>query len=78
MRPRRTGTLAFISSSSAWTPLPFMSVYAASKAGLSAYVEALHKGIRPLGLRAVAVELGGFLLRCRIRGRGGRLRRRRR
>lgn len=60
MRPRRTGTLAFISSSSAWTPLPFMSVYAASKAGLSAYVEALHKEIRPLGLRAVAVELGGF------------------
>lgn len=37
-----------------------MSVYAATKAGLSAYVESLHKEIRPLGLRAVAIELGGF------------------
>jgi short-subunit dehydrogenase len=37
-----------------------MSHYAASKAGLSAYVEALHKEIRPLGLRCVAFECGGF------------------
>ena len=60
MRARGSGTLAFISSSSAWNSLPFMSLYAASKAGLSAFVESLHKEIRPLGLRAVAIECGGF------------------
>jgi NAD(P)-dependent dehydrogenase (short-subunit alcohol dehydrogenase family) len=60
MRAQRSGTLAFISSSSAWNSLPFMSLYAASKAGLSAFVESLHKEIRPLGLRAVAIECGGF------------------
>ncbi|KAK3339847.1 short chain dehydrogenase [Lasiosphaeria hispida] len=60
MRARRSGTLAFISSASAWNSLPFMSLYAASKAGLSAFVESLHKEVHPLGLRAVAVECGGF------------------
>ncbi|KAK0649029.1 hypothetical protein B0T16DRAFT_409311 [Cercophora newfieldiana] len=59
-RERGSGTLAFTSSSTAWAPLPFMSHYAASKAALSAYVEALHKEIRPLGLKAVAFECGGF------------------
>ncbi|KAL8288313.1 hypothetical protein RB597_000428 [Gaeumannomyces tritici] len=55
-----TGRIAFTSSSILWAPLPFMSHYAASKAGLSAYVEALHKEVRPLGIRCVAIECGGF------------------
>lgn len=37
-----------------------MSHYAASKAALSAYVESLHKEVRPLGIRCVAFECGGF------------------
>ncbi|KAK0743069.1 hypothetical protein B0T18DRAFT_430430 [Schizothecium vesticola] len=32
----------------------------AAKAGLSAFVESLHKEIRPLGLHALAIEYGGF------------------
>ncbi|KXJ87915.1 hypothetical protein Micbo1qcDRAFT_123975 [Microdochium bolleyi] len=59
-RAQGHGTLAFTSSSTLWAPLPFMSHYAASKAGLSAYVEALDKELRPLGIRCVAIECGGF------------------
>ncbi|KAK3317812.1 hypothetical protein B0T19DRAFT_298572 [Cercophora scortea] len=55
--PARIG---FTSSSSAWTPLPFMSHYASSKAALSAYVESLHKEVSPLGITCVAFECGGF------------------
>lgn len=54
------GCIAFTSSSVVWAPLPFMSHYAASKAALSTYVEALHKEVRPLGICCVAFECGGF------------------
>ena len=60
LRQQGHGSIGFTSSSAAWTPLPFMPHYAASKAGLSAYVESLHREIRPLGLRCVAFECGGF------------------
>lgn len=60
MRAQGHGSIGFTSSSTAWTPLPFMSHYAASKAALSAYVDGLHKEVRPLGLRCVAFECGGF------------------
>lgn len=60
LRAQGHGCIAFTSSSTLWGPLPFMSHYAASKAALSAYVEALHKEIRPLGIRCVAFECGGF------------------
>ncbi|KAK0630415.1 hypothetical protein B0T17DRAFT_589939 [Bombardia bombarda] len=57
-KPARIG---FTSSSTAWAPLPFMSHYAASKAALSAYVEGLHKELKPLGIQCVAFECGGCL-----------------
>ncbi|KAK3689576.1 hypothetical protein B0T22DRAFT_427941 [Podospora appendiculata] len=66
LRAARSGAAAaparigFTSSSTAWTPLPFMAHYAASKAALSAYVEALHKEVAPLGIDCVAFECGGF------------------
>ncbi|KAK3347938.1 hypothetical protein B0H65DRAFT_571356 [Neurospora tetraspora] len=44
----------------AWTSLPFMGTYSASKAALSSYVESLHKELRPLGIRCVSIECGGF------------------
>lgn len=60
LRSQGHGCIAFTSSSTAWTSQPFLSHYAASKAALSAYVEGLHKEIRPLNLRCVAFECGGF------------------
>ncbi len=60
LRTQGHGTIAYTSSSTAWAPLPFMSHYAASKAALSSYVEGLHRELRPLGLRCVAFECGGF------------------
>ncbi|KAK3995273.1 3-oxoacyl-reductase [Cladorrhinum sp. PSN332] len=51
--------IAYTSSSSLWTPLPFMSHYAASKAALSAYVESLGSELKPLGIDVVAFECGG-------------------
>jgi short-subunit dehydrogenase len=59
-RDQGHGIIAFTSSSTAWTPLPFMSHYAASKAALSAYVEGLHRELRPQGIQCVAFECGGF------------------
>jgi short-subunit dehydrogenase len=60
LRKQGHGCIAFTSSSVLWAPLPFMSHYAASKAALSTYVEALHKETRDLGIRCVAFECGGF------------------
>jgi short-subunit dehydrogenase len=59
-RAQGHGRIGFTSSSISWAPLPFMSHYAASKAALSAYVESLHKEVRPLGIQCVAFECGGF------------------
>ncbi|KAJ4171095.1 hypothetical protein NW754_007239 [Fusarium falciforme] len=59
-RAQGNGCIAFTSSGSAWTPFPFMSLYAASKAAMSSWVDALHKEVRPLGIRCVSFELGGF------------------
>jgi NAD(P)-dependent dehydrogenase (short-subunit alcohol dehydrogenase family) len=59
-REQGHGVLGFTSSASLWTPLPFMSHYAASKAALSTYVEALHKETRLLNIRCIAFECGGF------------------
>jgi NAD(P)-dependent dehydrogenase (short-subunit alcohol dehydrogenase family) len=59
-RAKGNGSIGFTSSSTAWVPLPFMSHYAASKAALSAYVESLHKEVRPLGIQCIAFECGGF------------------
>ncbi|KUL88319.1 hypothetical protein ZTR_04921 [Talaromyces verruculosus] len=60
-RNQGSGTLAFTSSSSARYTVPFMSHYCASKAALSTYVEALQTEVRPVGIRCVSFECGGFL-----------------
>ncbi|KAK4158719.1 putative dehydrogenase [Cladorrhinum sp. PSN259] len=56
---RSRPVIAYTSSSSFWTPLPFMSHYAASKAALSAYVESLGSELESLGVDVVAFECGG-------------------
>lgn len=59
-RAQGHGHIGFTASASSWGPLPFMSHYAASKAALSTYVEALHKEVRPLGISCVYFMCGGF------------------
>ncbi|KAL4880755.1 hypothetical protein BJY04DRAFT_228150 [Aspergillus karnatakaensis] len=59
-RAQGHGTITFTSSSSGWMALPFMSHYSMTKAALSTFAESLHKEISPLGLRAVAFDLGGY------------------
>ena len=57
---RQPITIAYTSSCTAWTSLPFLGTYCASKAALSTYVESLHKELSPLGIRCVTIECGGF------------------
>ncbi|KAK4227306.1 hypothetical protein QBC38DRAFT_195978 [Podospora fimiseda] len=57
--PQSRPVIAYTSSSSQWTPLPFMSHYAASKAALSAFVESLGSELAPVGIDVVAFECGG-------------------
>ncbi|KAF4466238.1 3-oxoacyl-(acyl-carrier-) reductase [Fusarium albosuccineum] len=60
LRAQGHGCIAFTSSGTAWAAIPFMTLYASSKAALSSYAEGLHKEVRPLGIRCVAFECGGF------------------
>lgn len=60
MRAQGSGCIAFTSSSATWAMLPFMAHYSASKAALSAFVESFAKEVRPLGIRCVSFECGGF------------------
>jgi short-subunit dehydrogenase len=59
-RARGQGRIGFTSSSTAWSVLPFMAHYSASKAALSAFVDGLHKEVRPHGIQCVSFECGGF------------------
>ncbi|KAF4337756.1 ketoreductase [Fusarium beomiforme] len=59
-RAQGHGIIGFTSSASSWGPLPFMSHYAASKAALSAYIESLHKEVRPFGISCVGFMCGSF------------------
>jgi NAD(P)-dependent dehydrogenase (short-subunit alcohol dehydrogenase family) len=56
MRARRTGRLILIGSMAAWVALPFNGFYAASKAALGRYAEALRHETMHLGLRVSLVE----------------------
>jgi len=58
MRARRTGHLILIGSMSAWVALPFNGFYAASKAALGRYAEALRHETMHLGLHVSLVEPG--------------------
>lgn len=60
LRQQGHGTIAFTTSGIMWAPLPFLSHYAASKAGLSVYVESLDKELRSSNIRCVAFDCGGF------------------
>lgn len=55
MCPRRQGTIINVSSIAAFQPLPYLAVYAASKAFVRHFSEALWAEVKPLGIRVLAV-----------------------
>lgn len=60
MRRQRAGRIVLISSLAARMPLPYQAFYAASKAALSSYAEALRLEMAPHGVKVVSVEPGNF------------------
>ncbi|OQV05518.1 hypothetical protein CLAIMM_10245 [Cladophialophora immunda] len=60
MRSRRSGTVVNISSVAGADPLPTCAIYSASKCALEAWSESLSGEVRPLGVRVLVVQPGGF------------------
>ncbi|KIX10166.1 uncharacterized protein Z518_01247 [Rhinocladiella mackenziei CBS 650.93] len=60
MRSRKSGTVVNISSVAGVDPLPTCAIYSASKFALEAWSESLSEEVRPLGVRVLVVEPGGF------------------
>lgn len=60
MRGRRQGSIVNIGSLAAWVGEPGEAFYAASKAALARYTEALRHEVWPLGLSVSLVEPGAF------------------
>ena len=55
MRGRKRGTIINVSSAAAFQPIPFMATYAATKAFVSSFTEAIAEENRPLGIRILAL-----------------------
>ena len=60
MRKQGAGQIINLSSIAAWLPLPFEGYYAAAKAALLAYSDALRHEVKSLGVRVSVVEPGYF------------------
>ena len=60
LRGRGRGHIVLVSSLAAAVPLPYQAFYAASKAALSSYAEALRLELAPTGIRVVCIEPGNF------------------
>ena len=55
MRSRKSGTIINVSSAAGFQPIPFMATYAASKAFVSSFSEAIAEENRPFGIRVLAL-----------------------
>lgn len=55
MRQRERGTIINVSSAAGFQPIPFMATYAATKAFVSSFSEAIAEENRPLGIRIMAL-----------------------
>jgi len=69
MRPRRFGRVVLISSSSAFQPLPYMAVYAATNAALLSFGEGIWAELRGTGIQVLTVCPGG--MRTQFQRRAG-------
>ena len=55
MRERKSGTIINVSSAAGFQPLPFWATYAATKAFVSSFSEAIAEENRPFGIRVMAI-----------------------
>lgn len=55
MRARKRGTIINVSSSAGFQPIPFMATYAATKAFVTSFTEAIAEENRPFGIRVMAL-----------------------
>lgn len=55
MRERKRGTVINVSSSAGFQPIPFMATYAATKAFVTSFTEAVAEENRPFGIRTMAL-----------------------
>jgi uncharacterized protein len=55
MRKRKRGTIINVSSAAGFQPIPFMSTYAATKAFVNSFSEAIAAENRPFGIRVMAL-----------------------
>lgn len=55
MRERKSGTIINVSSAAGFQPIPFMATYAASKAFVSSFSEAIAEENRPYGIHVMAL-----------------------
>ncbi|MBL8181636.1 MAG: SDR family oxidoreductase [Blastocatellia bacterium] len=55
MRERGSGTIINVSSAASFQPIPFMATYAATKAFVSSFSEAIAEENRPFGIRILAL-----------------------
>jgi uncharacterized protein len=55
MRERRRGTIINVSSAAGFQPIPFMATYAATKAFVSSFSEAIAEENRPYGIQVLAL-----------------------
>lgn len=55
MRERKGGTIINVSSAAGFQPLPFMATYAATKAFVSSFSEAIAEENRPFGIQVLAL-----------------------
>jgi short-subunit dehydrogenase len=55
MRERRSGTIINVSSAAGFQPIPFMATYAATKAFVSSFSEAIAEENRPFGIKILAL-----------------------
>ena len=55
MRERKRGTIINVSSAAGFQPIPFMATYAATKAFVSSFTEAIAEENRPYGIQIIAL-----------------------
>lgn len=55
MRERKSGTIINVSSAAGFQPLPFMATYAATKAFVTSFSEAIGEENRPFGIQVMAL-----------------------